>query len=256
MKYQFLISILFLFIILGCSKDDSINNNNGVNVSINRQAVGSSANDLLSSTSFKSLIIELVYVEGFEPTATTVSNFVSFLQNRLNKPNGIIVEKRAIAPPGKEVYTIQDIVDIEMEQRQNYNTNNQIAVWALFADGKSSQDSNNHLVLGTAYWNTSFVIYQETIQDLSNSPFEPSRSLVETTVINHEFGHILGLTNLGSSMQDDHEDEAHPKHCHVESCLMYWSTESSAGMDNLIGLSSAPQLDEQCIADLRANGGK
>lgn len=29
----------------------------------------------------------------------------------------------------------------------------------------------------------------------------------------HEFGHILGQTNLGPEMQTNHEDETHPKHC-------------------------------------------
>lgn len=258
MKAQLLISILLFFVVLGCSKDDTINNDNneGINTSINRQPVGSSANDLLSDFRYNSLMVEIVYVEGFEPTATTLSNFETFLQSRLNKPNGINIEKRAIASPGKEVYTIEDIANIEREQRQNYNTNDQMAVWVFFTDGKSSQDSNNSLVLGSAYWNTSFVIYQETIHDLTNSPFEPNRSLVETTVINHEFGHILGLTNLGSPMQVNHEDADHPKHCDVDSCLMYWSAELSVGMDTLMGMSSAPQLDEQCIADLRANGGK
>jgi predicted Zn-dependent protease len=66
-----------------------------------------------------------------------------------------------------------------------------------FIDGASASDSGNSYVLGTAYRNTSFVIYEKTIQSLSDSPFEPSRSLFETTVITHEFGHILGLTNLG-----------------------------------------------------------
>lgn len=258
MKAQLLISILLFFVVLGCSKDDAINNDNneGINTSINRQPVGNSANDLLSDFRYNSLIVEIVYVEGFEPTATTLSNFESFLQSRLHKPNGINIEKRAIASPGKDVYTIEEIANIEREQRQNYNTNDQMAVWVFFTDGKSNQDSNNSRVLGSAYWNTSFVIYQETIHDLTNSPFEPNRSLVETTVINHEFGHILGLTNLGSPMQVNHEDEDHPKHCDVDSCLMYWSAELSVGMDTLMGMSSAPQLDAQCIADLRANGGK
>ncbi|RBP29872.1 hypothetical protein DFR65_10598 [Oceanihabitans sediminis] len=36
---------------------------------------------------------------------------------------------------------------------------------------------------------------------------------------------------------------------------MYWATESSQGMINLVNISSAPQIDSQCIADLTANGG-
>ena len=110
--------------------------------------------------------------------------------------------------------------------------------------------------MGTAYWNTSFVIYQETVESFSNSPFEPDRTLLETTVVNHEFGHILGLTNLGTPLQSEHEDEEHPKHCNVENCLMYWASESAVNLSDMASMSTAPQLDAQCIADLQANGGK
>lgn len=259
MKHYIAIVFLVVTLFFSCSKDETSqeeDNQNPINKNLNRQTTGSSANDLLSSTTFKRMIIELVYVEGFEPTQATIDNFVSFLENRTFKPNGITVEKRVIPSPEKETFTIEEIADIEREERKNYNSDDTIAVWALFIDGKSDTDSGNSVVLGTAYWNTSFVIYEETVQNLSNSPFEPNRSLLETTVVTHEFGHILGLTNLGSDMQDDHEDEEHPKHCDVESCLMYWSAETGAGIVNMANMSSAPQLDAQCIADLQANGGK
>lgn len=259
MKKSFII-ILLIALVFGCSKGETISQeeeqNNTVNKSINRQATGSSANDFLSGNTFKSMVIELVYVEGFEPAQATIDNFISFLNNRTFKPNGITIEKRAIPSPEKDTFTIEEIADIEREQRENYNTNDKIAVWMLFVDGKSENDSGDNATLGTAYWNTSFVIFEETIQNFSNGPFEPNRSLLETTVVNHEFGHILGLTNLGTDMQDDHEDEAHPKHCNVESCLMFWAAESGANLSNMVNMSAAPQLDAQCIADLRANGGR
>ncbi|XMO85271.1 membrane metalloprotease [Algibacter sp. AS12] len=260
MKYRALIVIVVLTLVLGCSKDESSTTEEdqifNIDKNLNRQTTGSSANDLLSDVAFKSMVIELVYVESFEPNQTTIDNFISFLNNRTFKPNGITVEKREIASPGKDTYTINDIADIEKAERTLYNTVDKIAVWALFIDGKSDKDSGSSIVLGTAYWNTSFVIFEETLHGFSNSTFEPDRALLETTVINHEFGHILGLTNLGSNMQEDHEDEEHEKHCNEESCLMYWAAESGANISNMVNMSAAPQLDAQCIADLQANGGK
>jgi hypothetical protein len=201
------------------------------------------------------MVIEVVYVEGFAPTQTSLDAFLSFLESRTFKPDGITLETRAISSPGNGPYTNAEIVAIEDSNRTKFNTNNRIAVWAFFADSESDNNTNSGVILGTAYRNTSFVIYEETIHDLSNSVFEPNRSVVESTVINHEFGHILGLTNLGSILQSSHEDAAHPKHCDVEDCLMYWTAETGSGLDNLMG-GSIPQLDAQCIADLQANGGK
>lgn len=261
MKQKILIALLISMFLSSCTKENidntnPDNNTDTVNVKDNQKATGTSANDLLSDNTFTSMVIEVVSVNGFEPTESAINNFVSFINARTYKPNGITVEKRSISSIGNSTYSIADIIDIEDANRTKYNTSNQIAVWAFFTNGASDKDSNNSVVLGTAYRNTSFVIFEETIQDLSNSAFEPNRNLLETTVITHEFGHILGLTNLGSDLQSNHEDTEHLKHCNIESCLMYWAAETGDGLSNLVGNNSAPQLDAQCIADLQANGGK
>lgn len=246
MKKIIAVISLFLLVLSSCSKDSAEN----IHVN-NRKTLGASANDLLSDDKFDSMIIEIVYVEGFEPSTTAITNFVSFLNSRINKPGGITVEKRPIPSPGNETYTNAQIMAIEDANRIHYNEGSEIAVWAFFADAKSSTDTNTAVVLGTAYRNTSFVIYENTIRKLSGTQFKPSRTVLETTVINHEFGHILGLTNIGTALQSDHEDPDHKRHCDVETCLMYW--ESEAG--NILG-GTVPQLDPKCIADLQANGGK
>lgn len=259
MKYKQILLMIGLIILSACSKgDDLISVENSINQAANRKATGSSANDLLSDVRFTKMIIEVVYVEGFEPSQTSLNNLKSFIEQRVFKPGGISIDERAIPSPNKSKYSIKDISEIEKKHRKHYNTEDRIAVWAYFSDGKSDKDSEaaETVVLGTAYWNTSFVIYQETITNFSNSPLKPNRSLLETTVMTHEFGHIFGLTNLGSSMQIDHEDDAHPKHCDEENCLMYWKSESGAGILNMVNMSAAPKLDANCIADLRANGGK
>lgn len=251
MKKIIAVVALVFLILTSCSKDDSENSSNGILKTNNKKTLGTSAHDLLSDEKFDSMIIEIVYVEGFEPSATAINNFVAFLESRINKPRGISIEKRMIPSPGKESYTNAQIIALEDANRLYYNEGSQIAVWAFFADAKSSIDTNTAVVLGTAYRNTSFVIYENTIRKLSNSPFKPSRNVLETTVISHEFGHILGLTNSGTALQSDHEDTDHKRHCKVSSCLMFWESESG----NVIG-GTIPQLDAQCIADLRANGGK
>jgi len=257
MKKTFsLLAIILLLSAMSCSKDDSTDNSAALNVAANRQQTGSSANDLLSDRRFKSMVVEIVYVTGFEPSSTAINNFVSFITARTYKPNGISVVKRGIPAPGNSPYTDQEIINIENSNRTKYNNSDQIAVWAFFADGKSSKDTDASLILGTAYRNTSFVIFEQTIQNLSDSPLEPNRSLLETAVISHEFGHILGLTNLGTPLKSDHEDAEHPKHCIEKTCLMYWSSETGGGISNMLSGGTVPELDAQCLADLRANGGK
>lgn len=258
MKKIFTVLVLGLLLsITSCSKeDDPLENPVAINPLTNKQPTGSSANDLLSDKRFKSMVVEVVYVTGFEPSATAINNFVNFLTARTYKSKGIRVIKRSIPSPEISPYTNEEIASIEDANRTKYNNADEIAVWAFFADGKSSKDTDTSVILGTAYRNTSFVIFEQTLQTLSDSPFEPNRSLLETTVITHEFGHILGLTNLGTALQSNHEDAEHPKHCIEKTCLMYWSSEIGGGIGNMVSSGTAPQLDSQCIADLRANGGK
>lgn len=258
MKKRIAVLAMIFALTLSCSKQDASNDITveGNLVSNNKKATGSSSYDLLAEDTFKSMVVEVVYVQGYEPSTAAINNFVTFLNERVNKSQGITIVKRAIASSGKATFTNEEIIAIEDGNRTKYNTSNQIAVWAFFVDGESSSNTSSGLVLGTAYRNTSFVIYEKTIQGLSDSPFKPSRSLLETTVMEHEFGHILGLTNLGAKLQSNHEDTEHAKHCNVESCLMYWSAESGSGITNMVSGGTAPKLDAQCLADLKANGGK
>jgi len=215
-----------------------------------------SANALLASDKYKKLVIEVVYVNGYKPTTTTLNNLKTFLSNRLHKPDGIAVLTKEISSPGNASYSTQQIIDLETTHRTKYNSTDEIAVFALFIDGESASSSSNGQVLGTAYRNTSFVLFEEQIHGFSDSAFEPSRTVLETTVLLHEFGHILGLTNLGSPMQTPHEDSTHTKHCNDDECLMYWAVETSDGLANLVSGGSVPSLDSQCLSDLQANGGK
>lgn len=256
MKNIFLKGVLICSILFSCSTVTDEMIDGSTNVVTNRQTTGSSANDLLSANTFKKVVIEIAYIEGFEPTETAKNIFKNFIENRTYKPEGIEFITKEIPSTAKTVYTLNEIVDIEKEHRTTYNTNTTIAVWILFVNGKSSRDTSSASILGSAYWNTSFVIYEETIQGLSDSAFEPERSLLESSVMNHEFGHILGLTNLGTNLQSDHEDVNHPKHCNEENCLMYWSAETSQGIGNLFSGGQTPRLDAQCLADLKANEGK
>ncbi|QCW99746.1 membrane metalloprotease [Aggregatimonas sangjinii] len=252
-------------ILFSCSNDkdqdfidilDPDGNKQEVDKNLNKKSVGDSANDMLSDTNFSRIAFELYYVDGQEPSTQTVQNFESFLSARLNKSGGISVELSPIASPGKEVYSITDIRNIEDDIRKTYNTDDTVSVFGIFIDGEYAENTENGSVLGVAYRNTSFVVFEETIKQFSGQALAPSRTTLETVVTNHEFGHLLGLVNAGTTPQSDHQDVAHGRHCTVESCLMFWTAETGEGLLNMLSGGSIPELDAQCLADLAANGGK
>lgn len=254
MKKLKLLSIFFLLVIWSCSNEDnSAGVENGTNPAPNLKSVGSSAHDFLSADKYTSLVIEVFYVGNLQPNPQTLQNLKSFMEARLNKPGGITIMQKQISSPAGTPYTINEIADIESEIRTKYNTEDTLALFILFVDGNFSSDTNTTLTLGAAYRNTSCVLFENSIQALSNSPSEPNRTDLETIVIEHELCHMLGLVDLGSPMQANHLDTAHGKHCTNPDCLMYYQTESNIqAMMN----SGMPTLDANCIADLQANGGK
>jgi len=246
----------FLLFFLSCSTDKNDTNiGDGTNKDLNRKPTGSSANDFLAATNYTSLIIEIVYVDGFKPNNASIQNLKTFLENLLNKPNGITIVEKKLPLLNLAPYNNDDLILVEETFRSFYNNQSILTLYVFFADGGSESDTNNSFVLGTAYRNTSFVIYEDTILNNSGGLGQPTRTNLETVVMQHEMGHLLGLVDLGSPMQIPHLDTSHDKHCNNENCLMFWKTETNDIFDLLLS-GNIPSLDSNCIADLQANGGK
>lgn len=216
------------------------------------RAPGASAADLLSSEDYDSLVVEIQYVEGFRPTDEGLAILETFLGERLNKPRGIEIRVQpALQIQTQASYSAADVRALEEDHRTAFTEESTLAVYFLFLNGEFSAQPN---VLGIAHNNTSMAIFEETIQDNTGGLTQPSQSIVEGTVLRHEMGHNLGLVDNGSPMQVDHQDTGHGEHCDDESCLMHYAVRTTDFIANLTG--DAPVLDQNCIDDLRANGGK
>jgi len=257
MKKISVLSLMFtLLLIVGCSKDDS--NDNGDSTSDipgNNLNLGASAEDLLGNDIFQNLEVEVVYPDGFQPQAQSLENLKSFIQARTFKTN-VSITQRQISAPSDAPFSIEEIREIEANNRTAFNDESTIKVFVLFANGNSANDEGNQFTLGTAYQNTSMVIYQKTIQETTSGITAPNIVDVETTVLKHEFAHLLGLVDVGTPLQSDHKDPESDGHCITEGCLMRAQAEFASGMIGMLEQGETPNLDAACIADLQANGGR
>jgi hypothetical protein len=242
---SFLGLILFLF---SCKKENNTNPEilpNGYS----DQALGKSANDLLSATKYTTLNIQVQYMPGYELDATTITNLTAYLGGLCNKPGGINITQSQIAADSN-TFIVDSAAIIERKNRTAYTSGNTIAVYILVTDGFDTSLST----LGFAYRNTSICLFGKDIFTNSGGFGQVSRVALESSVLEHEFGHLMGLVNLGTPMQVFHQDTAHGNHCNNVHCLMYYAMDTHAalpGMSNTI-----PLLDSNCLNDLRANGGK
>lgn len=243
--------VLMLPLISGCSKDDSEDYR-----AKNIQALGSSARDLLSAEVYKSILIEIVYVKGYKPSEEALANLKSFLETRTFKPGGIHFIETEINSPEDPILSISEVINLEKKHRNFYTSEDNIAIFIFFVDGTSTNENDDNFVLGTAYRNTSIVIYEKNIQKLSHQSGYIPKTEIEITVLKHEFGHLFGLVNNGSPAQSSHEDPENKAHCNNQLCLMNSSVEFGKGAMKLIKGSQNFTFDENCLADLKANGGR
>ena len=239
-------AIIALLIIASCSDKDPVTTNNVNNII---------PNNFLSSANYDKLVVEVQFVNGFQPSSTAVANITSFLQDRLNKTGGITVVQNGIASPGKSVYSTADVTAIESANRTQKSNGKTLTAYVLFVDGDYSDNGTDTKVLGITYNSTSIAIFEKTIKEFSGGLNKPSTSTLETTLAQHEFGHVLGLVDRGTPMKSQHLDATNAKHCSDKNCLMYYLVENSGSIAGIMG-GSMTGLTGSCLDDLRANGGK
>lgn len=281
--------LLCLGLFFACSKnsDEPITEEPPVQVdkSANLLAAGASANDILSNDEFTKLKVEIAYVTGFRPTQEAMNEFVDYLTTHTFKED-IEMVFNELPSPGEETLTIQEIADLESENRTVYNDGETLGVYLYFADAPAEDDDEEEglVTLGAVYRNTTMVIHEVTVRKLADLSAVISYADVETATINHEFGHLFGLVNLGTTPVNDHEDADAENHCNVPGCLMraelqfgpvgksfdltakneLKSSCSLSGKSVLKmlehstskGSINAVPLDAECLLDLKSNGGK
>jgi hypothetical protein len=293
MKKIFILPLLALLFLSACSSngdDDTPDPTDDepvvVDKSQNLLATGASANDLLSNANFDRLLVQAAFVTGFRPTAETMNNFVQYIREHTFKQN-IDIEYLELESPGEEDLALQEIADLESENRTAYNDGTTLAIYIYFADAPSEGDDLDEglVTLGAVYRNTSMVIFERTIRTLAGRSLLITNTDVETATLNHEFGHLFGLVNLGTVPVNDHEDPDAESHCVVEGCLMRAElvfqaptakTFSSHSKNDVVsacslsghsvlhllesravrGQAVVPGLDTECILDLQNNGGR
>lgn len=235
-----IVSLLFLGLFLACSNDADDNGPETpkvVDKIPNRQGTGDSAIDLLSNDTYTNLRIEIGHVRGFRPTQEAMDGFVAYLKQRTFKENIELIYNE-LASPNEENLTLEEIADLEEENRTVYNDGKTLAIYIYFSDAPAEEDDEEEglVTLGAVYRNTSMIIHEVTVRKLAGQSSFISDADVESSTLNHEFGHLFGLVNLGITPVNDHEDvqkddmgesilddqgkTSGNSHCNVTGCLM------------------------------------
>ena len=241
-----------MFVFMGCRKTMVTHNVNPFDAEIfHNRTIGASANELLDDDVYKSLVVEVQFMPGYRPQQGTLDHLRTFLETYLNKPKGISIVLRQIGSVEKDSLSMEDASVVEKNNRRRFASPAKAAIYILFTDGLHPGNK----ILGMAYRNTSVVIYGRSVRKYSSMKGRLTHEELETAVLLHEIGPLLGLVNKGSVVQSDHVDETFQDHCNNKKCLMYHSVETK-NLPAILLKGTIPFLDQHCIDDLLANGGK
>jgi hypothetical protein len=124
MKTKAFIAVLLFFSTVACKKETAFTNNPDAD-DLHNNAVGFSANQLLSAGTYNSLKIEVQYMTGYAPDAAALNHLQSVLTAYLNKPSGITIVTKEIPASSSTTLSIDQV----RKQNSVYNGRRD---WSLF----------------------------------------------------------------------------------------------------------------------------
>jgi hypothetical protein len=211
---------------------------------------GDFARDFLRADPYRALYVEIDAMAGLAPSSKALNFLTSHINDLLNKPDGWnnppSVDTTIPQPAESPVYTLADINDLEKANRSRYRQDNEAVLYLLYINGSYEGDTETLKTLGLAYHGSSLVIFKEAINLLA--VLESKRQSLEAITLVHEFGHMLGLVNVGTSMVTPHEDPEHSGHDVNPDCLMYWLNEGTTILESLSNI--LPEFDQECLDDM------
>lgn len=209
---------------------------------------GDANSDIVAGGDFDTIELEFQYMPGHKPQPEAVNQLVSFLESWSGKTVRAL-EPEEIPAGGQASYIASEVRNLEDEHRNHVpdRASSTLRLYHLFLDGEFEQKN----VLAIAYRNTSTAYFGATFEETSSGLGSPSREQVEASVLRHEIGHLMGLVDSGTNMQQDHKDEANGAHCDNENCVMYYAYNQPDLFSSIFG-SEIPDLDAACEADIEA----
>src|SRR5687767_678045 len=109
MKSRILVTAFLIFCIAACRKTNVTFDNNPGAEQLHNKAVGASANELLSSATYKSLKIEIQYMTGYAPDGGAMNHLETVLNTFLNKSSGITIVTKEITASSSATLNIDQV---------------------------------------------------------------------------------------------------------------------------------------------------
>ena len=206
---------------------------------------GSFATGILSPAASSEVTVEVRTQSGADPQQASIDHLTSVLRSvtakSVNVANGSAIGGGAKSWSADELRSTADAGAAQ--------GNGRAVIHLLFVHGSFGGDDS---VLGVAVRGDAATIFIDAV-NAASTPLVGS-SGIETAVVTHEVGHLMGLVDL--YLHTGRQDPDHPGHSTNPKSVMYWAVESNLVADLLQG-GPPKDFDSADLADLQTirNGG-
>lgn len=206
-------------------------------------------------TGQRKLVVELDHSPGSNwDTSTSVDEDVRQQLQRITNKNVEVRTSADLPAKGSEyAWSASELRELHSQHRDVETNDRQVAMHALFLEGKYQQESTG----GLAYQAEAFALFMDRIEELtcSNGAIvcdRAERYEVVRSISIHEAGHLFGLVNSPLPMVNPHEDPDHEAHSSNEDSVMFWKVESGKAISDLFSRDTIPYtFDSDDMADAR-----
>jgi hypothetical protein len=206
---------------------------------------GSYAPAYLTAAQSRELVVEVRTQSGTGPQQSTIDHLTTVLSRVSGKP--VTVTGGSAIGGGARSWSPDDVRATGSAGAAQGD--GRAVIHLLFVHGSLAGDES---VLGAAVQGDTAAIFTDQVQS-SSTPLVGYAG-IESAVVAHEVGHLLGLVDL--YLHDGRQDPQHPGHSTNKSSVMYWAVESNVVADLLQG-GPPKDFDDADVADLATirNGG-
>lgn len=198
----------------------------------------------LRASPARSLVVEVDWMSGRKPAASSLEHLETVLRRELAKPDGVSVRLGDEMATSRTSWTVGGLVVAERQFRRERSSGSRATMWVAFVGGSFADGPS---ALGAAFTASAAVIFRDRIDDAASALLLASE--IERSVLTHEAGHLLGLVNIGYVSSIDHEDRDHPKHSSNRGSVMFWAVEDLS-VRNLLSGGPPDDFDTADRADL------
>lgn len=195
------------------------------------------------------MIVEIDYVEGFEPTDPAVDALTSTLDGVSDKQT--IGVERSVIPRRASIvteheWTLDELTDLA-ETVLDERSSDVVVLHVLYLDGRIEGEPDT---AGIAIGRTAFLFVPHN--DLLKVGL--GRAEWERALLVHEVGHVIGLVDLGAPMVRPHAKSDDPHHSANPESVMWPTISSYDAALSRVRLGEPPpwRYDSDDLADLAA----